>query len=107
MKSATGKPADPAHVVVTVKDAKGPIASALVRLAPRDGEIVLLHAGADGVATSDALEAGHWAISASAPDHEPNGVAAREIKAGDTVRIELVLASGGRALTGQGPPDKR
>src|SRR5262245_63854956 len=53
---ATRAPAvDPARIVVSVRDAKGPIAGALVRLAPKDGEVVLLHAAADGVATSGAL----------------------------------------------------
>jgi protocatechuate 3,4-dioxygenase beta subunit len=91
---------DPARVVVTVRDAKGPVGGALVRLAPRQGDVIVLHAGADGVAQSGALDPGAWAISASAMDHEPNGVASRDLKAGETARVELVLAVGGRTLAG-------
>ncbi|HEX2686661.1 MAG TPA: carboxypeptidase-like regulatory domain-containing protein [Kofleriaceae bacterium] len=88
-----------AHLKVSVRDAKGPVANAAVRLAPNDGEVIVLRAGGDGVATSGALEPGSWRIAASAPDHEPAAVT-RDLRAGDDVGIELVLAPGGKPLTG-------
>jgi Carboxypeptidase regulatory-like domain len=88
-----------AHLKVSVRDAKGPVANAAVRLAPDDGEIVVLRAGGDGVATSGALEPGTWRIAASAPDHEP-AAATRDLRAGEDAGIELVLAPGGKPLTG-------
>jgi hypothetical protein len=80
-----------AHLKISVRDATGPVANAAVRLAPKDGEVVVLRAGGDGVATSGVLEPGSWRIAASAPDHEPAAVA-RDLRAGDDVGIELVLA---------------
>lgn len=88
-----------ARLKVSVRDAKGPVANAAVRLAPTDGEVVVLSAGGDGVATTGALEPGSWRIAASAPDHEPAAVT-RTLRAGDDVGIELVLAPGGKPLTG-------
>jgi uncharacterized GH25 family protein len=93
------RPTAIAHVKVSVRDAQGPVANAVVRLAPKDGEVVVLRAGGDGVATSGALEPGSWRIAASAPDHEPAAVT-RDLRAGDDVGIELVLAPGGKPLTG-------
>jgi hypothetical protein len=88
-----------AHLKISVRDARGPVANAAVRLAPKDGEVVVLRAGGDGVATSGALEPGSWRIAASAPDHEPAAVT-RELRAGEDLGIELVLAPGGKPLTG-------
>jgi hypothetical protein len=93
------RPTATARLKVSVRDAKGPVANAAVRLAPKDGEVVVLSAGGDGVATSGALEPGSWRIAASAPDHEPAAVT-RTLRAGDDVGFELVLAPGGKPLTG-------
>jgi hypothetical protein len=93
------RPTATAHLKVSVRDAKGPVANAVVRLAPKDGEVVVLRAGGDGVATSGALEPGNWRIAASAPDHEPAAVT-RDLRAGDDIGIELVLPPGGKPLTG-------
>lgn len=88
-----------AHLKVSVRDGKGPVANAAVRLASKDGEVIVLRGDGDGVATSGALEPGSWRIAASAPDHEPAAVT-RDLRAGEGVGIELVLASGGKPLTG-------
>jgi hypothetical protein len=84
-------PAKPAvHVTVHVRDDAGPVA-ATVRL-DHDGDITLAKAG-------EKLEIapGEWAISASAPDHEPAAID-REITS-DT-EVDLVLGKGGRTLAG-------
>ena len=88
----------PAHVDVTVTDAKGPIAGAVVRFAGSD--IVTTKTGADGIAHVNGLAEGSWTISASAPDHQPAAAKPRELHAGETASIVLVLEAGGRALTG-------
>src|SRR3954470_23762473 len=40
----------PAALTVTVRDGAGPLADAVVRLAPRDGEVVVITTGRDGAA---------------------------------------------------------
>jgi protocatechuate 3,4-dioxygenase beta subunit len=97
---AGGRPAERAvaRLRVTVRDANGPVANAVVRLAPRDGEVVVLAADREGVATGE-LDPGSWRIAASARDHAP-AVVARELRAGEDAVIELVLAPGGKTLTG-------
>ena len=91
--------AKPAHLTVAVSDAKGPVGSALVRVVGGDGDTIVLHAGADGIATSDALEPGAYRIAASAPDHEPAS-ASRELHAGEDARVAITLPGGGRTLAG-------
>lgn len=88
------------RVRVTVRDDAGPIAHAMVRLAPEDGEVIAAETGADGVATIDGLAAGAYAISASAAGHEPAALPRTELAAGDHAQLELVLARGGRLLSG-------
>src|SRR5882762_8631637 len=61
----------PAALAVTVSDDRGPLADAAVRFAPRDGEVVVVRTGADGVARADRLQPGAWTVSASAADHVP------------------------------------
>lgn len=99
--AAMARPTAPAaaHLKVSVRDAKGPVANAVIRLAPTNGDVVVLRAGGDGVAMSGALEPGSWRIAASAPDHEPAAVT-RYLRPDDDVGIELVLAPGGKPLTG-------
>jgi len=91
---------EPARLVVTVSDAKGPIAGATVRLERDRGEVTVAQAGRDGVARAEGLEPGTWHVSAAADGHEPAAVAPRELHAGETVNIEIKLAAGGRTLTG-------
>lgn len=90
---------EPARAHVTVKDASGPIANATVRLA-HAGDVSLLETGPDGIARTEDLEAGEWSISASADGHEPAATTTRELHAGETAKIDIVLAAGGRTLTG-------
>src|SRR5262245_61972910 len=65
------RPAEPARLAVAVTDDRGPLAGATVRLAPGDGDIVVVRTGSDGIAHADPLAPGTWRISASAPDHVP------------------------------------
>ncbi|NVB77627.1 MAG: carboxypeptidase regulatory-like domain-containing protein, partial [Kofleriaceae bacterium] len=90
---------DPARAQVSVVDASGPVANATVRLA-HDGDVTLVQTGTDGVARADDLEAGEWSISASADGHEPAAATTRELHAGETAKIDIKLAAGGRALSG-------
>ena len=97
---AANAPEAKAHAVVTVRDAHGPIAGAIVRFAPEDGEVVIARVGADGIAHSDDLDAGTWKVSASAPGHEPAALAPRAIAPGETAELALTLPIGGRTLVG-------
>ena len=95
-----GTPIAPAKLVVTVSDDKGPLAGATVRLAPRDGEIIVVKTGGDGVAHADQLEPGAWTVSASAPAHVPAALPAKQLVAGATERLAIKLVAGGRTLRG-------
>ncbi len=90
----------PAHLTVTVTDAKGPIAKAQIRIAPRDGdaELVVAQTNMDGNATIE-LAPGKWAVSASAANHTP-AVADTAVGPGETASLAIVLATGGRLLSG-------
>lgn len=94
-----------ARLQITVRRGGGdgggtaPVPNAAVRLAAQDGEVLVLRAGDDGVATSDALAPGSWRISASAPGHAPAAVT-RIVGAGEQAAVVLVLAPGGAPLTG-------
>lgn len=59
-----------AHVIVSVADDAGPIADAIVRCAPADGDVVVFKTGTDGNAVID-IAAGEWSFAASAIGHEP------------------------------------
>jgi protocatechuate 3,4-dioxygenase beta subunit len=89
-----------ARASVTVTSDKGPIAGAMVRLAPRDGEVIAVETDAQGVARADKLEPGHYAISGSAPGFEPAALDGQELVAGQEARLALTLVAGGRPLTG-------
>ncbi len=91
--------AEPAYLAVAVSDAKGAVANAIVRLAPEDGEVMVVHAGADGIAHAE-LAPGTWAASASAPEHEPGAAKAQPLAAGEHATIAIKLATGGLLLTG-------
>ena len=88
----------PAHIVVAVTDSTGPVANALVRCAPTDGEVVVIKTASDGSASID-LAAGQWSIAASAEGHEP-AATTLAVAAGRDDRVRLVLAAGGQTLTG-------
>ena len=90
----------PATAIVTVKGGTGPLAGATVRFAREGGDVITVDTGADGTAKAAALDAGSWTISASAAGHEPGAVDARELRAGETARIDITLAAGGRTLKG-------
>jgi Carboxypeptidase regulatory-like domain len=93
------KPA-PASLEVTVSDARGPIGNAAVRLAPEDGEVLVVRTGPDGSARADRLEPGEWQISASAAGHEPAAAKPQALAAGAAAKVAIMLQSGGRPLTG-------
>lgn len=92
--------AEPATLIVTVKGDTGPLAGATVRFERERGEVETAQTGKDGVARAQGLEPGTWRVSASATGHEPAALRPRELRAGETVEVELVLAAGGRTLTG-------
>ena len=100
MPSSIGKAARPARAQVVVAGPQGPLAGATVRLSRDGDDVQILQTASTGIATSDVLEPGTWTISANAVGHEP-ATTPREIKAGETVRIELTLIAGGRTLSGQ------
>lgn len=93
-------PASPARATVVVSGPAGPLAGATVRLARASGEVTTLQTATNGTAQSEALEPDTWTISASAAGHEPAAAKPRALAAGETVRIELTLALGGRTLSG-------
>src|SRR5688500_15025031 len=86
--------------VVTVSTPKGPIANASVRIAPEDGEVIVVRTDASGVATAKELEAGTYSVSASAIDHEPAALPQHELRADETARLAITLVAGGRTLAG-------
>jgi hypothetical protein len=83
---------------VTVTNASGPVAGATVRLS-HEGDVTTVQTGADGIARANDLEAGEWQISATADGHEPAGIT-QELRAGETAKLDLKLAAGGRTLSG-------
>ena len=88
----------PAHIVVAVTDSAGPVANALVRCAPTDGDVVVVNTASDGNAAID-LAAGQWSIAASAEGHQPEATTLT-VAAGRDDRVRLVLATGGQTLRG-------
>jgi len=98
--TARGAPIEPAKLAITVSDGQGPLAGATVRLAPKDGEIVVVKTGRDGVAHADQLEPGAWTVSASATDHVPAALPAKQLAAGASEQLAIKLAAGGRTLSG-------
>jgi protocatechuate 3,4-dioxygenase beta subunit len=93
-------PAEPARLAVTVTDDNGPLAGATVRLAPGDGEIVVVKTGSDGTARADQLAPGTWRVSASAAKHVPAALPATQLAAGADERLAIKLSLGGRILRG-------
>ncbi len=89
-----------ARVEVSVSDAKGPIANAVVRLVGDGGAIEVAKTNRDGVAHVAELAPGAWTISASAPGHVPVAAPERTLAAGETANVVLVLELGGRSLIG-------
>ena len=87
-----------ARVVVAVTDAAGPVSDAVVRCAPTEGEVVVAQTGRDGTASVD-LAAGEWSIAASADGREPSAITLAVV-AGREAHVSIVLAMGGRTLTG-------
>jgi protocatechuate 3,4-dioxygenase beta subunit len=93
-------PAQPGQIAVTVTNAKGPIAGAMVRFAPEHGEVIAIETGADGVARATELTPGTWEISASAKGHDPAALPAHELASGANAALSITLVDGGRSLTG-------
>ncbi|HEY5934148.1 MAG TPA: carboxypeptidase regulatory-like domain-containing protein [Kofleriaceae bacterium] len=99
---ATAKPGPAAtgSLAITVKSAKGPLADATVRIAPEDGEVIVVKTGADGIARASQLAQGRYAISGSATGYEPAALPARELTTGEAAELALTLVAGGRVLSG-------
>ncbi|HEY6177946.1 MAG TPA: carboxypeptidase-like regulatory domain-containing protein, partial [Kofleriaceae bacterium] len=95
-----GTALEPARLAIAISDDAGPLAGAAVRLAPSDGEVVVVTSGRDGVAHADHLEPGTWRISASAADHAPGALPPHSLAAGADDRVAIKLAAGGRSLSG-------
>ena len=87
-------------IAVTVTDTNGPIAGAAVRVAPEDGEVIVVRTDSSGVAIAKGLEAGKYDVSASALDHEPAMLPQHELGADDDARLAITLVAGGRTLSG-------
>ncbi len=98
--ATSAAPAAPAKATIKVTDATGPIADASVRLAPDEGDVIVVKTGADGIARAEQLAPGEWRVSASAPGHEPASLDAQTFAAGAAVDLALTLVVGGRNLTG-------
>jgi len=95
--SATGA-ARTAQITIAVADETGPLANAIVRCALVDGGLVTGNTRTDGNASVE-LAAGEWSVAASAEGHEPAATTLRVV-AGHDDRARIVLASGGRTVTG-------
>ncbi len=95
-----GSEPEPARIVVTVTDERGPICDASVRLAPERGEIIVLQTGGDGVARAEDLEPGSWQASASARGHVPAASQTTELRAGIVTPLTIRLSTGGQTLRG-------
>ena len=94
-----GRPAALAGLTIAVSDDRGPLAGAVVRLAPAGGDIVVVATGGDGVARAEHLEPGAWSVSAAATGHLPAAVA-RHLAPGADDHLAIKLATGGLPLTG-------
>jgi hypothetical protein len=98
-RSREAEPPEPARAQISVASAQGPIEGAAVRLAPEDGEVIVVYTGSDGRAQADALLPGEYEVSASVAGHEPAAVK-RRISAGEVVTFTFTLTEGGRTLRG-------
>jgi protocatechuate 3,4-dioxygenase beta subunit len=92
--------AQAATAIVSVKGPAGALAGATVRFSREGGDVITVDAAADGTAKAASLEPGSWTISASAAGYEPGAADERELKAGETARIDITLVAGGRTLKG-------
>jgi hypothetical protein len=88
-----------ASLEVTVRDGRGVLAGATVRLAPEDGDVMLLKTDANGIALAK-VAPGTYEISASAPDHEPAALPDEELASGEAAKLAVTLVAGGRTLSG-------
>ena len=99
--SATVKPSTATgSLAITVTTAKGPLVNATVRIAPEDGEVLVVETGGDGIARATQLAAGRYAISGSATGYEPAALPAKELATGEAAELAITLVAGGRLLSG-------
>lgn len=100
--SATANPsaATTGSLAITVKTANGPLANATVRIAPEDGDVLVVKTGGDGIARATQLAAGRYAISGSATGYEPAALPAKELATGESAELAITLVAGGRVLSG-------
>lgn len=89
-----------ASIEVTVRDAKGPLVGASVRIAPEDGDVIVIKTDSTGVATAKSLVGGTYEISASAIDFEPAALPTHELRSDDNAKLAITLVAGGRTLAG-------
>ena len=90
----------PASATIKVTDGKKPIGDATVRLAPEEGDVVILKTDPEGIARADVLVPGEWNVSASATGHEPAGLEQQTFTPGTRVELTIVMPEGGRTLSG-------
>lgn len=88
-----------ARAEVSVVSERGPIAGAIVRWAPREGDVVAVTTDAQGRAVSE-LAVGSWVVSASAPGFVPVAQPRRDVRKDERIAITIKLVAGGRLLTG-------
>ncbi len=100
--SARGPGAQPAsaRLSVVVKNAKGPIQGAIVRIDSDDDEPSALVTDASGRVIAASLAPGAYRVSAAAPGHLPAAAPIRELASNDDAAIEIVLVAGGVRLSG-------
>lgn len=98
--NASDSTAGTASISITVSSDKGPIADATVRLAPEQGDVLVLRTDKAGIARADKLVLGTWEIAASAPGFEPGGLKARELVKDEVANVALTLIAGGATLSG-------
>ena len=98
--AAKAAPAATGSLAITVKSARGPLADAAVRIAPDDGEVIVVKTGADGIARANQLAPGRYAISGSATGYEPAALPAKELATGEAAELAITLVAGGRVLSG-------
>ena len=100
VNGAAATDAGTGSIAVTVTSDKGPIADATVRLAPDEGDVIVLRTDGAGIARADKLAVGTWEVAASAPGFEPAGLAPRELAKDEVANLALALVAGGAKLTG-------
>ena len=81
----------------------GPVADASVRLAPDEGDVIVVKTGADGVAQAEQLAPGELADQRVGDRPRARGGSTRRARRRRDRELALELAAGGRTLSGTSP----